>query len=276
MHKQLNSLFANRRRTEAIGKLACAALLTTTTALCASDPDGVTLINQASLLAAGTPYTITQAGSYRLSSNLGANSIVISIQAANVTLDLNGFSILTTASGIISNGPGTAILNGFVTGLGAGKAMGNGLTFYQPTARVDHVTVSNFSTGIAGTSDLTVSNSTVSANGNWGIDCDGGSLVVSNSIVSGNYTGIGAGGTAALLTGNTIAGSTLHGVNIHATGTGATVTNNTILGNGGAGVATAGITGIGSNTFAGNRSGDWIGVGPVSMKNNVCGGGTVC
>jgi len=53
------------------------------------------------------------------------------------------------------------------------------------------------------------------------------------------------------------------------------VTNNTILGNGGAGIAASSTTGMGSNTFAGNSSGDWIGAGPVSMKNNVCGGG-VC
>src|SRR5205085_8172012 len=62
--------------------------------------DGVVLINQASVIAAGGfPYTITQPGSYKLSSNLivplGKDGI--DINAANVTVDLNGFSIMGAA-----------------------------------------------------------------------------------------------------------------------------------------------------------------------------------
>ena len=59
--------------------------------------DGVVLINQASVMAAGGfPYVITQSGSYRLSGNLTVPSGVdgIDINADNVTLDLNGFSIV--------------------------------------------------------------------------------------------------------------------------------------------------------------------------------------
>ena len=58
--------------------------------------DGVVLINQATVMAAGNfPYTISAAGSYKLSSNLNVPSGVdgIKIAASNVTLDLNGFSI---------------------------------------------------------------------------------------------------------------------------------------------------------------------------------------
>ena len=58
--------------------------------------DGVVLINQSTVMAAGGfPYTITQPGSYKLSGNLvapaGVNGIVIA--ASNVTLDLNGFTV---------------------------------------------------------------------------------------------------------------------------------------------------------------------------------------
>src|SRR5262245_44146183 len=58
--------------------------------------DGVVLINQATVTAAGGfPHTISQPGSYKLSGNLavpaGVNGIYIS--ASNVTLDLNGFTI---------------------------------------------------------------------------------------------------------------------------------------------------------------------------------------
>lgn len=67
--------------------------------------DGVVLINQANALAGsvtpgdtpGFPVTISQSGSYKLSSNLvisDPNGTVILITADNVTIDLNGFSII--------------------------------------------------------------------------------------------------------------------------------------------------------------------------------------
>jgi hypothetical protein len=67
---------------------------------CAFSTDGVVLINQSTVMAAGGfPYSIAQPGSYRLSGNLmvpsGMSAIVISV--SNVTVDLNGFSIITAA-----------------------------------------------------------------------------------------------------------------------------------------------------------------------------------
>src|SRR5262245_59149281 len=67
--------------------------------------DGVDLINQSRANAgdvtpgdaAGFPVTISRAGSYRLSGNLtvpNQNTTAIEITADNVTIDLNGFSIL--------------------------------------------------------------------------------------------------------------------------------------------------------------------------------------
>jgi hypothetical protein len=58
--------------------------------------DGVMLINQATVTAAGGfPYVISVPGSYKLSGNLQVTGGVDGIQIAssNVTLDLNGFSI---------------------------------------------------------------------------------------------------------------------------------------------------------------------------------------
>jgi hypothetical protein len=63
--------------------------------------DGVTLINQASVIAAGGfPHTISQSGSYKLSGSLINSTMVdaIIIAADDVTLDLNGFTITETAS----------------------------------------------------------------------------------------------------------------------------------------------------------------------------------
>ena len=64
--------------------------------------DGVTLINQSTVMAAGGfPYVISQPGSYRLSGNLVAPAVSDAIQIAtpNVTLDLNGFSISDSGRG---------------------------------------------------------------------------------------------------------------------------------------------------------------------------------
>src|ERR1700676_1745261 len=68
--------------------------------ICAFAVDGQVLINQATVNAAGGTYTITQPGSYKLSGNLTAkdqNTSVIVIANDNVTIDLNGFSILGSA-----------------------------------------------------------------------------------------------------------------------------------------------------------------------------------
>ena len=73
--------------------LVLAAALAST---CAFAVDGVVLINQSTVTAAGGfPYTITQPGSYKLSGNLTPplNVTAIQISTGNVSLDLNGFTI---------------------------------------------------------------------------------------------------------------------------------------------------------------------------------------
>jgi len=78
---------------------------------CLFGVDGVVLINQATVMAAGGfPYTISSPGSYKLSGNLtmatsqtgnipGAlQDVAILISSSDVTLDLNGFSITVNNS----------------------------------------------------------------------------------------------------------------------------------------------------------------------------------
>lgn len=96
---------------------------------CAFAVDGVVLINQSTVMAAGGfPYTISQPGSYKLSGNLqapaGSNGIVIA--ASNVTLDLNGFTIFGSSIGLgtgvllsARNSPkATTVRNGTISGNG--------------------------------------------------------------------------------------------------------------------------------------------------------------
>jgi hypothetical protein len=96
---------------------------------CAYAVDGVTLINQSTVMAAGGfPYKITQPGSYKLTGNLSVPNFVSGLQIAvsNVTLDLNGFTIsgaqqpflppFTALIEAIANVQGLAIRNGTLLG----------------------------------------------------------------------------------------------------------------------------------------------------------------
>ena len=103
-----------RRTSWILAFLASTTFLSTAWAV-----DGVILIDQSRALAGnitpgdtpGFPITISQSGSYRLSSNLsvpsGFNAIVLT--AANVTIDLNGFTITTPVQA--PGGGKTGIIN---------------------------------------------------------------------------------------------------------------------------------------------------------------------
>src|SRR5437016_2169688 len=85
-------------------------ILAVALAPCAFAVDGQVLINQSTVMAAGGfPYFITTPGSYKLSGNLTMSTtlfgnyfavwdIAIAIASSNVTLDLNGFSIIVNNS----------------------------------------------------------------------------------------------------------------------------------------------------------------------------------
>ena len=200
--------------------------------------DGVVLINQANALAGnvtpgdtpGFPVTISQSGSYKLSSNLvmsDPNTTVISIGADDVTIDLNGFSIIgpnvcngagntpTTSCSLSSLGNGIdgfthsriTVLNGAVRGIPfEGIVLGS-------DARVEGVHVYSWSLGIQA-NGVFVNNFagynmvgfeiTGVARGNQaignGIGILGGSGVVTNNNLSfnGQYGFFGQGGAAAL------------------------------------------------------------------------------
>src|SRR5437660_214759 len=101
--------------------------------VCAFAVDGVVLINQSTVMAAGGfPYIIAQPGSYRLSGNLvvpNTNTTAIQIDADNVTIDLNGFAITGplpcfvcfpgSGNGIFGlNRNNITIKNGYIKGVG--------------------------------------------------------------------------------------------------------------------------------------------------------------
>jgi hypothetical protein len=119
---------------------------------CALGADGQVLINQSTLTAAGGTFTITSAGSYKLSGNLQAkdqNTSVIVIQHDHVTIDLNGFAITGTAD----CSAGFPCLN-----IGSGKG-------------ISSICCQNYN-------NITIRNGTIQGMGSSGIEITGDSMLV--------------------------------------------------------------------------------------------------
>lgn len=209
--------------------------------------DGQVLINQSTLNAAGGTYTITQSGSYKLSGNLvvkDANTTPIVVNADNVTIDLNGFTIggsntctftppsfrtictfTSTQSGVFGSGSRLTVTNGIINGMGQ-----YGIRSGGEGTRINSVTLSN--------------------NGSDGIYIYGG--LISECVVSFNG-----------------------GVGIHNPGTwNGSVQRTLFLFNGSFGLATANPWGFSQNSFIHNN-GDGIQIDPggvftVNLGQNLC------
>lgn len=258
--------------------------------------DGVVLINQASVMAAGGfPYYIRQPGSYKLSGNLviptgtdcniaGACDAIHIYPSDNVTIDLNGFSIIGSnvpevGFGIVSSNSGITITNGHITGFGSAISLSGtgeiirGVTVTGATigvgigsgtvadTDVDETTFNgpdqSVLLGIAISADGLILHCRVKRTksnadlGSFGITTGDGS--VSENEVSGYFVGIAPFGSV-------------------------NVTNNSIHDNARGLLPQKGRTGYGSNTFVNNVI-DATAIPPgavTSMKNNVCSDGSVC
>ncbi len=153
----------------------------------------------------------------------GANGILVA--AANVTLDLNGFSISGGAggglNGISSGGyGGLAIRNGTVEGF----AM-TGITV--PRGAVSSVNVFQNQIGISGT-NCQITDSRVSGNSWRGIDAQ--ACTIESNIILGN-AGIGIRGQGVIAH-NVIRSNAGGGIELVGLGAGSTVDRNTIEANG--------------------------------------------
>lgn len=154
-----------------------------------SNDDGVRLITQGLADrggvttddAPGFPVTISEAGSYRLGSNLvvpDANTTAVHITAANVTLDLNGFGILgpaTPGGGVGVRAPFPAlnvtVRNGVVRGMGS-----TGIVLSR-ACTVEGVRVRESDTGIAALTGCNIVNNNVSGNRGVGIRVQSGTVI---------------------------------------------------------------------------------------------------
>jgi hypothetical protein len=238
--------------------------------------DGVVLIDQSHALAGsitpgdapGFPVTISQPGSYRLSSNLilpDANTNAIEITAEYVTLDLNGFSIIgpvvcssdpaicpapTQQTGISAQaaspglpGPkGTRILNGTVKGMGA-----TGIVLTGIGSSVEKVVASQNASGgllVAGR----VINSSAVFNGTFGVFA----ITVLDSTATDNHTvGIQLDGSGGVAIGNIASFNGTFGISIP----NGSAFNNTIVRNGSFGVTMICPSVLNGNTIVSNSGG---------------------
>jgi len=229
--------------------------------------DGQVLINQSTLNAAGGTYTITSAGSYKLSGNLLAknqDTDVIVIAADHVTIDLNGFAILGTANcaggvpcvnsgkgvGITTslNGPffNLTVRNGTIQGMGSSGISLNGdsiLVEYVHARSNGLVGINIFRTAAIQT-NVIVQHNNVHLNENAGISVDAG-LVSDNASSDNGGSGIFVSDTA-------------------------TITRNFVRRNLGAGLASGGRVQFFGNVLSGNSVGPTNGGPFINQGQNLC------
>lgn len=262
--------------------------------------DGVVEINQVRALEGGVtinddpgfPVEINTSGSYRLTSDLivrdlpgAADLDVLAVSASNVTLDLNGFSIIgpvecsgsprvctPTGAGVgVRLSGGSSVRNGTVRAMGdTGVRTGVGTLVRNVRA------IGNGRVGISLERYAAAVASQASFNGGPGIEIRGDGVRVEECEIRGNG-GYGVTATAsdegALLRRNAIAGNGNDGISIGG-GAPAGVFSNSIYGNAGRGITGGVATGYGGNVVNGNLAGEVSGGAVIAP--NACDGDEVC
>jgi parallel beta-helix repeat protein len=252
---------AREMKQENLAAVLLAAVAMLTFAASAGAVDGTIEINQAKVMASGGfPYVISAANtSYRLTGSLAVPVGIdgIDVNATNVTIDLNGFSIKAPGNpGINVTGINASaqsdvtVENGTATGFAVGIQVGSAGIVRNMHADANGVgmTVGN-NTVVTG---CTANNSSIF--GAWGINCSGGCSISGNTANGNNFFGIECSGQGCLISGNTADGNGNTGI----------FANDTT-------------TGYGGNVLINNADGNVS--GGTSMKNNVCqtsGVGIVC
>lgn len=256
--------------------------------------DGVIEINMARATAGGVttgdtpnfPVTISQSGSYRLTSNLtvaDVNTDAIDVNVGDVTIDLNGFAIIgptvcsgtppalactPTGSGIGING-GThnriTVRNGSVKGMGF-----SGVELVGSYERIENVRVSQ--TGnlgmYIGTSSQIVG--CFSDSNGYGGFRAGDNVLIQNCTAGSNAVyGIYLEGTGGIVSGCLSQGNGTQGFNV---GVQALVTGCVATGNNEEGLTLGANSAYSNCVFAGNNNGGAQVSGGIQIGKNVCNG----
>ena len=187
-------------------------------------------------------FIISQPGSYYFTTNVfGASSQNgINIAANDVTLDLNGFSLIgpSTADSAIVIASGTSnsiVKNGTISGWGT---LDDGVLSLGNNVNLENLNVSAGSVGIQCSGDGSViKNCTISHAGQWGVYLSGSNCLISCNYFIENNTGNNGNGAALFVNSannavedNHVTGSSPSGFGILVNGI-AGITNNIIIRN---------------------------------------------
>jgi parallel beta-helix repeat protein len=213
----------------------------------------------------GIEYLITQSGSYYLTTNLVGVSgdIGIYIGASDVTLDLNGFSVLGAPGAffgisIVNGNANITVRNGTISGWITEPGIYNNASHVV----LEHLNLSGNEHGLNCANDTVVRDCVVSDSGVDGIVL-GNNSIVNNCLVQSNaYNGISVQGTGNVVSGNNFCGNNTLGFfgnsAINVTGSNNRVEDNHV-------------TGTGSNGYGIFVSGS---TNNIIIKNSVEGSGT--
>lgn len=288
--RRLAAMWTNKARS--FGAVVVALILVTGFVRVAHAVDGVFLITQNLVNASGGfPYTISQPGSYRLASNLtvpDANTTAILVVTDNVTVDLNGFSIMgpvvctgTPATCSPANGVGSGVeasgarnvtvMNGTVRGMSrSGVAVGDNGTVRS--IRVVSHGGNPFAIAILIGNNSLATENIVRDTSSEGIFGASGDTITKNVVTNTRFSGInttGAGGVGGTISDNTCRQNSF-GIS---SGASYLVIGNSVADARNGGLDLQPTTGYANNvlnnpaTFFGNVA---LGQG-VNMGHNVCG-----
>lgn len=268
------------------GKRTCLLIVLGTTLLAVSNivsaVDGVIEINQAAVDqggittgdTAGFPATLSEAGSYRLTGNLtlsDENTTGIDVSADDVSIDLNGFSIIGNTvcnetpvtgcaptgpgNGIISHGRNTRVMNGVIRGAG-----NFGLSLEVNGGRAERVHAeSNGSSGIVVNSSALIH----------------GGVVRNCTSIRNGFDGIYI-GSRGVAEGNNAVGNGRYGI---FGGERSLVLRNALTLNASEGLSLANLSAYGENLISGNNDDDanpQVAGSGTEIATNYCGNDTTC
>jgi hypothetical protein len=160
----------------------------------------------------GGTLRITKSGSYFLDANYTTGLVnfpVITVAVNNVTINLNGFSIIGPPAGTGTTGIGinakagvsdVTIVNGTIT-----RIRGSGIVLGSSSTVGGVQLIGNNGDGLDCTSTCLVTNNIVSGNGGTGLNFSDTTSGYQSNIISGNSTNV-TGGTSL---GHNVCGSTL-------------------------------------------------------------------
>ena len=201
-------------------------------------------------------FIISQPGSYYLTTNIVGvvGESAIEIATNNVSLDLNGFSILGIPTDYAPNGisiPSVNVTNITVhNGMISGWPNGGGVYSYADNVTLEHLTVQANNFGVECNNNTMVRDCTVDNNYYYGIDVIGSDCFITGNHCNGNDTSKNAGiagiyvdGSNNRIEGNHITGTFGNGIFILNI---AGVTNNIVVQNS--------VEGDGANDYSFNAS----------------------